>query len=55
MMRVMLYEAAQSMLRSKKWWWLEALGHEDRQKTRHETRDRRRGTADGGRDAPYMG
>ena len=26
MMRVMLYEAAQSMLRSKKWCWLKALG-----------------------------
>jgi hypothetical protein len=26
MTRVMLYEAAQSMLRSKKWSWLKALG-----------------------------
>jgi hypothetical protein len=26
MMRVMLYEAAQSMLRSKKWSWLKAWG-----------------------------
>jgi len=28
MMRVMLYEAAQSMLRSKKWSWLKAWATE---------------------------
>ena len=31
MMRVMLYEAAQSMLHSKKWSWLKGLGDADRQ------------------------
>jgi transposase len=56
MMRTVLFEAAQSLLtRTIKWSWLKGLGHEDRQKTRNETRDRRRCTADGGRDAPYMG
>jgi transposase len=56
MMRTVLFEAAQSRLtRTIKWSWLKALGHEDRQKARNKTRDRRRGTADGGRDAPDMG
>ena len=56
MMRTVLFEAAQSLLtRTIKWSWLKGLGHEDRQKTRNETRDRRRGTADGGRDAPVYG
>src|SRR5450756_327565 len=41
MMRVMLYEAAQSMLRSKKWSWLKAqgLGDADRQAPRDEKGD----------------
>ena len=45
MMRVMLYEAAQSMLRSKKWSWLkemvmaQGLGDADRQASRNEEGD----------------
>ena len=55
MMRTVLFEAAQSMLtRTIKWSWLKAWGMKIA-KTRNETGDRRRGTADGGRDAPYMG
>jgi hypothetical protein len=38
MMRVMLYEAAQSMLRSEKWSWLKACDA-DRQASRHEEGD----------------
>ena len=34
MMRVMLYEAAQSLLRSKKWSWFKAWGDADRQAPR---------------------
>ena len=35
MMRVMLYEAAQSMLRTKKWSWLKAWAMQDRQASRN--------------------
>ena len=41
MMRVMLYEAAQSMLRSKKWSWLKAWAMPDCQAPRDEKGDRR--------------
>ena len=44
MMRTMLYEAAQSMMHSKKWSWLEAVGHADRQAPRDEKGDRGLGT-----------
>jgi hypothetical protein len=36
MMRVMLYEAAQSMLHSKKWSWLKAWATANRQASRRE-------------------
>jgi hypothetical protein len=40
MMRVMLYEAAQSMLRSNKWSWLKAWAMQIRQAPRHEKGNR---------------
>jgi hypothetical protein len=55
MMRVMLYEAAQSMLRSKKWSWLKALGDADRQAPRDEKGDRRSGASVGRDPPPYLG
>jgi hypothetical protein len=55
MMRVMLYEAAQSMLRSKKWSWLKALGDADRQAPRDEEGDRGPGAPAGRDHAPPMG
>ena len=55
MMRVMLYEAAQSMLRSKKWSWLKSLGDAGRQAPRDEKGDRGPGTPIGCDHAPHMG
>jgi hypothetical protein len=55
MMPAGLYRPVHMLTRTIKWSWLKALRHEDRQKTRNETRDRHRSTADGGRDPPYMG
>ena len=55
MMRVMLYEAAQSMLRSKKWSWLKALGNADRQAARDEKGDRGIGAQVGRDHAPHLG
>ena len=55
MMRVMLYEAAQSMLRSKKWSWLKAWAMQNRQASRDEKGDRGPGTPVGCDHAPHMG
>lgn len=40
MMRVMLYEAAQAMMRSKQWFWLKDLGNADRQAPQDEEGNR---------------
>ena len=53
MMRVMLYEAAQSMLRSKKWSWL--WGDADRQASWDEKGDRGAGAPVGRGHAPHLG
>ena len=55
MMRVMLYEAAQSMLQSKKWSWSQSLGDADRQAPRDEKGDRGTGAPVGCDHAPHMG
>ena len=56
MMRMMLYEAAQSMLvRSTKWSWLKALGNEGRQASRDEEGDRGAGASVGRDHAPRVG
>src|SRR5262249_10695957 len=57
MMRVMLYEAAQTMLLvSSRWSWLKAcLGDADRQAPRDEEGDRRPGPSAGGDHAPHVG
>jgi len=55
MMRVMLYEAAQSMLRSKKWSWPQSLGDADRQAPRDEKGDRGPGTPVGCDHASHLG
>ena len=54
MMRVMLYEAAQSM-RSKKWSWLQGLGDADRQVSWDEKGDRGAGAPVGRGHAPHLG
>jgi hypothetical protein len=54
-MRVMLYEAAQSMLRSKKWVLAQGLGDADRQASRDEKGDRRPGPPVGRDHAPDLG
>jgi hypothetical protein len=51
----MLYEAAQGMLRSKKWSWLKGLGYADRQAPRDEEGDRGAGAPVGGDHAPHLG
>jgi transposase len=53
MMRVMLYEAAQSMLRSKKWSWLK--GDADRQAMLDEKGNRRSGASPSRSHAPHLG
>jgi hypothetical protein len=55
MMRVMLYEAAQSMLRSKKMVMAQGLGHADRPAPRNEKGDRGPGTPTGRDHAPHLG
>ena len=55
MMRVMLYEAAQSMLRSKKMVLAQGLGDEDRQAPRDQKGDRRAGSTVGRDHAPHLG
>ena len=55
MMRVMLYEAAQSMMRSKKWSWLKAWAMQIARRPRDEKGDRRAGTPAGGDHAPHLG
>ena len=55
MMRVMLYEAAQSMLRSKKWSLAQGLGDADRQAPRDEKGDRGPGAPVGRDHAPHLG
>ena len=54
-MRVMLYEAAQSMLRSTQMVLTQGLGDADRQAPRHEKGDRGAGTPAGRDHAPHMG
>jgi transposase len=55
MMRMMLYEAAQSMMRSKKMVMAQGLGHADRQAPRDEEGDRGPGTPASRDHAPNMG
>ena len=55
MMRVMLYEAAQSMLRSKKWSWLKAWAMQIAQAPRDKKGDRGPGTPVGRDHAPHLG
>jgi hypothetical protein len=55
MMRMMLYEAAQTMLVvSTKWSWLGAWANEDRQKPRDEKGDRGAGASARRHHAPHM-
>jgi len=55
MMRMMLYEAAQSMLvRTVKWSWLKAWAIEDRQASRDEKGDRGAGASVGRDHAPHV-
>jgi hypothetical protein len=54
MMRVMLYEAAQSMIHSKKF-LAQGLGHADRQTPRDEESDRGPATPAGRDHAPHLG
>jgi hypothetical protein len=55
MMRVMLYEAAQSMLYSKKWSWLKAWANADCQAPRDEKGDRGAGASIGRDHASHLG
>ena len=55
MMRVMLYEAAQSMMWSKKWSWLKAWAMKIAQAPRDEKGDRGAGTQVGRDPAPHLG
>jgi hypothetical protein len=55
MMRVMLYEAAQSMLRSKKWSWLKAWAMQIARRRGMKKGDRGFGTPAGRDHAPHMG
>ena len=55
MMRVMLYEAAQIMLRSQEMVLAQGLGDADRQAPRDEKGDRGAGAPVGRDHAPHMG
>jgi hypothetical protein len=55
MMRVMLYEAAQSMLRTEEMVLAQGLGDADRPPSRDEKGDRRLGATVGGDHAPHLG
>ena len=55
MMRVMLYEAAQSMMHSKKMVLAQGVGHADRQAPRDEKGDRGPGSPAGRDHAPHLG
>src|SRR6202023_1591692 len=55
MMRTMLYEAAQSMMHSKKMVMAQGVGHADRQAPRDEKGDRGPGTSAGRDHAPHLG
>ena len=55
MMRTMLYEAAQSMMHSKKMVMAQSVGHADRQAPRDEEGDRGPGAPTGRDPAPDMG
>ena len=55
MMRVMLYEAAQSMLPHKKMVMAQGLGDADRQAPRNEKSNRGAGAPVGRNHAPHMG
>jgi hypothetical protein len=55
MMRVMLYEAAQSILRSKKWSWLKAWAMQIARPPRDEKGDRGPGASVGCDHAPHLG
>ena len=54
MMRTMLYEAAQSMMRSKKWSWLKAWAMQIARAPRHEEGNRGAGTSAGRDHAPHL-
>ena len=54
-MRVMLYEAAQSMLHSKKWSWLKAWAMQIARRRGNEEGDRGPGPSAGRHHAPHMG
>ena len=54
MMRAMLYEAAQSMLRFEEMVLAQGLGDADRQAPRHEKGDRRTGTPIGRDPTPHL-
>jgi hypothetical protein len=51
----MLYEAAQSMLHSKKWSWLKAWAMQIARRARDEKADRGSGTPVGHDHAPHLG
>ena len=55
MMRTMLYEAAQAMMRSKKWSWLKAWAMRIRQAPRDEKGDCGAGPPIGCDHAPHLG
>ena len=55
MMRAMLYEAAQSMLRSMKVVMAQGVGHANRQAPRDEKGDRGPGSPAGRDHAPHLG
>jgi len=55
MMRVMLYEAAQSMLRSKKWSWLKAWAMQIARRRGMKKAIRRPGPSSGCDHAPHLG
>jgi hypothetical protein len=53
-MRMMLYEAAQSMLHSKKWSWLKAWAMQIARRRGNEEGDRGPGSPAGRHHAPHM-
>ena len=55
MMRVMLYEAAQAMLHSKRWSWLKAWAMKIARQPRDEKGNRGPGAPVGRDHAPHMG
>ena len=55
MMRTMLYEAAQAMMRSKKWSWLKAWAMQIARRRGMQKGDRRAGAPTGRDHAPHLG